>query len=247
MYLPNTKAVGYSFNTFMLDPTGTTYSNYPSANTMFLGSGLQFLVNLLWVDQVRINVMRGGTASSAGSKVSLRGYSSPSLNPSNFVNIGESSTDVVADVETANTNTDSGWVNLDKSLLNASGDIYLAFIAHGGNGVADPKFVNLNVEFRSEAEDKAHICADMTSSAQKFRIWMNRDGITVPNPLRCTVLVETTGGTYQGSKYSDSPDDLGIFTIDTDLSLSAATTYTVKVVVEDSTGTISGEADIDTE
>lgn len=229
----------------VMGTTGETYTNYPNADTLFKTSGLQFLANLTGFDQVRMSVLRG-TVTASGAKLSLRGYTATSLTVGDFVELGESSADVEVDVSGINQVTDSGWITIDKSILPADGDLYLALVAHGGDDVKDPRFIHVTVEFRSETADKVHINADLTTTAQRAQVWLNRDRHTVPNPTSATLLVYTTGGTYQGSYVSDTPDDNGVFTFDLDLSLSAATTYRIDAVVTDASGDVSESIEVDT-
>jgi hypothetical protein len=230
----------------LMNTAGEIYTNYPAADTIFKNSGLQFLAHLTGYDQVRLSVLRGATTGSTGSRLSLRGYTATSLVVGNFVALGESSTDVVVNIEGVNQITDSGWVTIDKSLLPAGGDLYLALVAHGGDGVADPKFIHVTIEFRSEAAAKAHVSADITTTAQHAQVWLNRDRHTVTTPTSATLVVYTTGGTYQGSYTSDTPDDMGVFTFDLALALSAATTYRIDAVVSDAVGDVSTSIEADT-
>ena len=229
----------------VLGTTGEIYSNYPNADTLFKGSGLQFLANLTGFDQVRMSVLRGAVTAS-GAKLSLRGYTATSLTVGDFVELGESSADVEVDVSGINQVTDSGWIDIDKSLLPADGDLFLALVVHGGDGVKDPKFIHVTIEFRSEMEDKVHISADLTTTAQRAQVWLNRDRHTVPNPTSATLVVYTTGGTYLGSYLSDAPDANGIFSFDLALSLSASTTYRLDAVVTDAVGDKTATIEVDT-
>ena len=223
--------------TQQLDPNGSVVSNYSSADKLLLSGGLQFPVNLASWDEIRASVLRGGTALT-GAKLSLRGYTTTSLTVSNFVEIGESSTDVEVDVAAVNTVTDSGWVTIDKSLLPADGDLILAWVEHGGDGVTDPEIIHLGVELR-EAADKVHIQANLGTSSQSFRIWMQRDYATVTEPTNGSVAIFTTSGsTYKGSRAETVPNVDGSFTITLDTTLSATTDHDIKVSMTDATGTL---------
>ena len=246
MLLPQTGPGFQNQMVFFIDSAGETYTNYPSADTLYKGSGLQFLTNLLGYDQIRLSVLRGATTGATGSKLSLRGHTATSLTVGNFVELGESSADVEADVTGINQVTTSGWVNIDKSLLPSDGDLYLALVVHGGDNVQDPKFIHVTVELRSEQEDKVHIMGDVTTSRQRLQAWLNRDRHTIVTPTEASLVVYTTGGTYQGSYTSQAADDNGIFTFDLGLTLSASTIYQFDVVVTDAAGDVSGSVDIST-
>lgn len=246
MLLPQTGPGLQAQTMFLLDVAGDTYTNYPSTAALFKTSGLQFLCNLSGYDQIRLNVLRGATSAATGSRLSVRGYTSTSLVVGNFAKLGTSSTDVVANVEGVNQITTSGWVDIDKGNLPASGDLYLAFVAHGGDDTADPKFISIAVELRSEQGDKVHIQADIGTSQQQARVWLNRDRHTVVDPTTATLTIYTTGGTYQGTYVSDSPDENGIFTFDLGLALSASTTYQLDAVVTDADGDVTGSYDVST-
>jgi hypothetical protein len=246
MILPQTGPGFQDQFVFFIDSAGETYTNYPSADTLFKGSGLQLLTNLQGYDQIRMSVLRGATTGATGSKLSLRGYTSTSLVVGNFVELGTGGTDVEADVVGVNQVTDSGWIDLDKTLLPASGDLYLAFVAHGGDGVKDPKFIHIVVGLRSEQDAKAHIMGHLGTAQQRIQVWLNRDRHTVPNPTSASIVLSTAGGAFVGAYSSDTPDDNGIFTFDTTVSLSASTTYTVEAVVTDVDGDVSGTYDIST-
>lgn len=227
----------YTRWTQQLDPTGTTINNYSSTDSLTMGSGLQFSVNLEGWDEIRASVLRGATALT-GAKMSLRGYTETSLIVTNFVEIGESSTDVVVDVDEVNKLKDSGWVTIDKSLIPASGDLILAWVEHGGNDTTDPTFIHLGVELR-EAADKVHIQPNLGTASQSFKIWMQRDYETVLNPTNGSVAIFTTsGGTYKGSRAETVPNEDGSFTLNLDASLSASTNHDIKVSMTDATGTL---------
>lgn len=237
MIRAHSSARSYTRWTQQLDPNGTTINNYSSTNKLTLGSGLQFTVNLEGWDEIRASILRGGT-SLTGAKMSLRGYTVTSLNVNNFVEIGESSTDVEVDVADINRVTDSGWITIDKSLIPASGDLVLAWVEHGGDGVTDPKFIHLGVELR-EAADKIHIQPDLGTSSQSFKIWMQRDYETVLNPTNGSAAIFTTsGGTYKGSRAETVPNEDGSFTLDLSATLSASTSHDIKVSMTDAVGTL---------
>ena len=88
-----------------------------------------------------------------------------------------------------------------------------------------------------EAADKVFVQADLGTSAQKIRLWMNRDYATVPNPTEASIVITTTGGTYQGALISDQPEPDGSFVFDLGLTLSASTDYKIEAAVTDATGT----------
>ena len=237
MIRARSSARSYTRWTQQLDATGTTINNYSAADKLTLGSGLQFSVNLEGWDEIRASILRGATALT-GAKMSLRGYTTTSLTVSNFVEIGEGSTDIEVDVDEVNKLKDSGWVTIDKSLIPASGDLVLAWIEHGGNGTTDPKFIHLGVELR-EAADKVHIQPDLGTSSQSFKIWMQRDYDTVLNPTNGSVAIFTTSGsTYKGSRAETVPNEDGSFTLNLDATLSASTNHDIKVSMTDATGTL---------
>lgn len=121
------------------------YNNLPAAANFFqdVAPPNVFPVDLTHATQARIYVYTV-TTGSAGSKLSIKYKTGAwSATAGDYSDIGTS--EVAATVDAANTYTDSGWINL---AAGAKAEVYVSVFGLGGNGVADPTFNILGVQFR---------------------------------------------------------------------------------------------------
>lgn len=130
---------------FVRATTPFPYTNLPAAANFFQDAAPPsvFPVDLTHATQARIYVYTA-TTGSAGSKLSIKYKTGAwSATAGDYSDIGTS--EVAATVSAGNTFTDSGWVNL---AAGAKTEVYVSVFGLGGNGVADPTFNILGVQFR---------------------------------------------------------------------------------------------------
>lgn len=121
------------------------YNNLPADANFFqdVAPPSVFPVDLTHATQARIYVYTA-TTGSAGSKLSIKYKTGAwSATAGDYSDIGTS--EVAATVSAGNTFTDSGWINL---AAGAKAEVYVSVFGLGGNGVADPTFNILGVQFR---------------------------------------------------------------------------------------------------
>ena len=126
------------------DATGVTWTNMPSAITLWNGTaGKVINVDLTNFTQVRLHGVKLGTAGDTNSKLYIRYNGSFTTTASTYQTIGSSSVQVACNVQ--NSYLDSGWINL---VAGAKGNVWVALLGDGGNGTIDPIFGNIYVSFR---------------------------------------------------------------------------------------------------
>lgn len=120
-----------------------TFTNMPAADTFLFSSARHIqLIDLTGMSAVRFKVNKLTTAGASGAKLTLKYSPTYSTSVANYVDIGTSPVEVGVDV--TNQYLDSGWIDLDPSAL---GDVYLAVVGSGGDGVLDPAFGVISVSF----------------------------------------------------------------------------------------------------
>lgn len=120
-----------------------TWTNMPSAETFLFNSHRHVqLIDLEGMSQVRLKVNKQGTAGASGAKLILRFSPAFSTSVGNYADIGTSEVSVAINV--TNSYLDSGWIDLVPEAL---GDVYLAVVGSGGDGVLDPQFGVISVAF----------------------------------------------------------------------------------------------------
>lgn len=121
-----------------------TFTNMPAADTFLFSSSRHIqMIDLSGMSHVRLKVNKQATAGALGAKLTLKFSPTFSTTVGNYSNIGTSSVEVAINV--TNTYLDSGWVELVPEAT--SGDVYLAVIGSGGDGVLDPTFGTISVAF----------------------------------------------------------------------------------------------------
>lgn len=127
----------------LLMATGT-WTNMPAADTVFLGAWTNAThVDLTLFTQVRLVLNKLGTAGAASSVIRLRYRTAYNQTIANYSAIGSSEVQVAAN--TTNTMNDSGWIDL---VAGAKADVYVVLDGVNGDGVLDPVFGNIHVQFR---------------------------------------------------------------------------------------------------
>lgn len=120
------------------------FTNMPAADTFLFSSHRHVqMIDLTGMSHVRLKVNKQATAGATGAKLILKYANTFSTTVGNYSDIGTSPVEVAINV--TNTYLDSGWVELDPSATN--GDVYLAVVGSGGDGVLDPAFGTISVAF----------------------------------------------------------------------------------------------------
>jgi len=126
------------------DGAAVTWTNMPAADALFAGSHRHVVkVDLSGFTQVRLIVNKQATAGAANAALRLRYSTSFSTSPASYSAIGSQEAQVAVNV--ANTVLDSGWVSL---VAGAQADVFVAIVGSGGDGVLDPAFGNISVQFK---------------------------------------------------------------------------------------------------
>lgn len=122
-----------------------TWTNMPAASTLWAGSGRHiFKIDLGDYRQCRFVINCRGTAANAGATVTLMYSTSYTETVGSLSNIGTSA--VTVTLGGTNTIVDSGWVDLAAGAKAAN--VYVALVGAGGDGVIDPTFGGVHVQFR---------------------------------------------------------------------------------------------------
>ncbi len=127
--------------TFLAQGATYTWTNQPAAVTEFGGLPERFRtrIDLSNVNQARLTVVRAGGTATATATIAVQ-YSTDLTNW--FYLDGTSGPSV--NISTVGLQV-SPWVNIASG---AKGDVYLRIVGSGGNGVADPQFGLITVQFR---------------------------------------------------------------------------------------------------
>lgn len=121
-----------------------TFTNMPAADTFLFNSHRHIqLIDLTGMSFVRFKVNKQATAGASGAKLTLKYSNLFSTSVGNYSDIGIAPVELAVNV--TNQYLDTGWVELDQSATN--GDIYLAVVGSGGDGVLDPVFGTISVAF----------------------------------------------------------------------------------------------------
>lgn len=126
------------------DGAAVTWTNMPSAETLFAGSHRHVLkVDLTNFTQVRLVVNKQATAGAAASKLILKYATSFQTSAGNYSAIGASEVSVATNNQ--NTVTATGWINL---VAGAKADVFVAVTGSGGDGALDPTFGSIVAQFK---------------------------------------------------------------------------------------------------
>lgn len=122
-----------------------TWTNMPAAETLFLASSGRYITNLdlSQFTQVRLVVNKRATAGAASSKLILKYSTTYTATVGSLSNIGTS--EVSCAINTTNTVITSSWIDLASGAID---DVYVAVTGSGGDGILDPQFGTINLQFR---------------------------------------------------------------------------------------------------
>ena len=126
------------------DSANVAWTNMPLAATLFAGSHRHIArVDLSDYSECRLVVNKQATAGAANSTIELLYALSFQTTPAGYASIGE--TPAAVAVNTVNNVLSSAWVSL---AAGAKGDVFLALVGSGGDGVIDPSFGAISAQFR---------------------------------------------------------------------------------------------------
>ena len=129
---------------YVSDETTVVSTNQPAARRFFLNAArYAVLLDLTSYTQVRLVVHKDGTAANAGATMDVEYATTGPRTLGNYASIGTSAVQVA--VDTTNNVLTSGWVNL---AVGAQADVYVAVTETGGNGVLDPAYGQVLLQFR---------------------------------------------------------------------------------------------------
>lgn len=121
-----------------------TWTNMPSAEAFLFGSWRSIhKIDLSESSQVRLVVVKLGTAGNSGAKFMAKYRTGFSTTVGNYSNLGTSEVSVA--VDTTDVVLDSGWVDISSG---AKGDVFVVITGSGGNGTIDPLFGNISLQFK---------------------------------------------------------------------------------------------------
>lgn len=121
------------------------YTNMAAGDSFLFGSARHIqLIDLSGMTQCRLKVNKQGTAGQTSATLRLCYALSYSETVGNYADISDSPCAVTIDV--TNTYLDSGWFDMKSEAT--SGDVYIAVVGNGGNGVLDPAFGAISVAFQ---------------------------------------------------------------------------------------------------
>lgn len=126
----------------------TVWTNMPAAASFFLSTATVAKsatgIDLTNYTQCRLLVNKQGTSGASASKLILRYKASPfTQTVANYIDIGTSEVSVAINVN--NTFLATAWKTLAEG---AKADVYVDIIGSGGDGVLDPAFGSVVVEFK---------------------------------------------------------------------------------------------------
>jgi len=123
-----------------------TWTNMPLASTFIFGSVRHVqLVDLAGSTQCRLLVNKHATAGAASSVMRACYASTYSTSVGSYSDLGATPCQVACNA--LNTYLDSGWVDLASGAVSA-GEVFLAILGSGGDGVLDPQFGTIVVMLR---------------------------------------------------------------------------------------------------
>lgn len=126
------------------DSAAVAWTNMPAAATIFAGSHRHVTkADLTNFTEVRLVLNKQATAGAASSVVELRYATSFGTAAANYSAICASPLQVAVNVQ--NTVLVTAWTTL---IAGAQGDVFLALVGSGGDGVLDPAFGNISAQFR---------------------------------------------------------------------------------------------------
>lgn len=121
-----------------------TWTNMPAAETFLLGSHRHATkVDLTNFTQVRLVVNKQATAGAAASIIYAKYRTAFDATVGNWSAIGTSAVSVAVNVQ--NTILSSSWIDL---AAGAIADVFVCLAGSGGDGVLDPTFGNVVLQFR---------------------------------------------------------------------------------------------------
>ena len=132
-------------HTYVSDETSLISTNQPVAERFFLNSHRYVvLLDLTNYTQCRLLVNKQTIAANAGTVMTMK-YRAAGFSTSvgNYSDIGTSSVTVATNV--TDTLLNSGWVDL---VAGAKADVAVCVTETGGNGVLDPQFGSIVLQFR---------------------------------------------------------------------------------------------------
>jgi len=122
------------------------WSNQPAAETFIFGSTRGILLfDTTGYKSVRLIVNKQGNAAKTGATLEVK-YKSGAYSTvvGDYSQIGTSPVTVAIDA--ANTMLNSGWISLATAAKGAS--MLIAIIGKGGDGILDPKFGAIDIDFK---------------------------------------------------------------------------------------------------
>lgn len=121
-----------------------TWTNMPTAETFLFGSYRHVVkVDLTNFTQVRLVANKQANAGAAASKIFVKYRTAFDTTVGNYSAIGTSAVEVAVNV--ANTVLVTNWIDL---VAGAKADVFLAVAGSGGDGVIDPAFGSILLEFK---------------------------------------------------------------------------------------------------
>jgi hypothetical protein len=127
-----------------LTTSGFTWTNLPVLLGFMNASARHVLTyDLAYFTQVRLKLYKAATAGSAGSFVGAYFRSAFSATAADYAIIGTSAVELAVDVAEAPYAT--AWIDL---AAGAKADVHVACMGYGGDGVTDPTFGKIALEFR---------------------------------------------------------------------------------------------------
>lgn len=127
------------------NPTANiTLTNQPNSEQFLSNSNRNiWLVDFTGYDSVKISFRTiTGSASANSPRIKLEYATTFGANTTDYSPIGTGATEVSAAISTTNDLTNSGWVALTAA---AKGEVYIALMQDGGDGVEDPAIASITV------------------------------------------------------------------------------------------------------
>lgn len=121
-----------------------TLTNQPNSEQFLSNSNRNiWLVDFTGYDSVKISFRTiTGSASANSPRIKLEYATTFGANTTDYSPIGTGATEVSAAISTTNDLTNSGWVALTAA---AKGEVYIALMQDGGDGVEDPAIASITV------------------------------------------------------------------------------------------------------
>lgn len=130
--------------TLVADSAAAAWANMPAAATLFAASHRHVTkADLSNYSEVRLVVNKQATLGAASAILELRYAAVFGTAAASYSSIGTSAVQVAINVQ--NSALESAWIPL---VAGAKGDVFLAIVGSGGDGVLDPTFGNISAQFR---------------------------------------------------------------------------------------------------